>query len=146
MSLKRNTTIILSVFFLLNQFVLAGVIKGNISDAGSGDFLPGANVFLEGTNYGASSDRAGNYSISGVTEGSYTLRVTYVGYSDYSNSVTVGSDPVNENVQLNVSYVAMDAVNVSGLAQGQAKALSLQRSAGNIKNIVSSEMIERFPL
>ena len=145
MSLKRNTTIILSVFFLLNQFVLAGVIKGNISDAGSGDFLPGANVFLEGTNYGASSDRAGNYSISGVTEGSYTLRVTYVGYSDYSNSVTVGSDPVNENVQLNVSYVAMDAVNVSGLAQGQAKALSLQRSAGNIKNIVSSEMIERFP-
>ena len=145
MSLKRNTTIILSVFFLLNQFVLAGVIKGNISDAGSGDFLPGANVFLEGTNYGASSDRAGNYSISGVTEGSYTIRVTYVGYSDYSNSVTVGSDPVNENVQLNVSYVAMDAVNVSGLAQGQAKALSLQRSAGNIKNIVSSEMIERFP-
>jgi TonB-dependent receptor len=80
-----------------------------------------------------------------VPEGSYTLRVTYVGYSDYSNSVTVGSDPVNENVQLNVSYVAMDAVNVSGLAQGQAKALSLQRSAGNIKNIVSSEMIERFP-
>ena len=91
------------------------------------------------------SYRAGNYTINGVPEGEYTLIVTYVGYSDYSNSVTVGSDPVNENVQLNVSYVAMDAVNVSGLAQGQAKALSLQRSAGNIKNIVSSEMIERFP-
>ena len=123
----------------------SGVVTGRVTDTGSGDFLPGANVFLEGTNYGASSDRAGNYSITGVPEGSYTLRVTYVGYSNYSNSVTVGSDPVNENVQLNVSYVAMDAVNVSGLAQGQAKALSLQRSAGNIKNIVSSEMIERFP-
>ena len=145
MYLKRNLVISSLILILFSQFILAGVVTGRVSDTGSGDFLPGANVFLEGTNYGASSDRAGNYSITGVPEGSYTLRVTYVGYSDYSNSVTVGSDPVNENVQLNVSYVAMDAVNVSGLAQGQAKALSLQRSAGNIKNIVSSEMIERFP-
>ena len=145
MHLKRNLVISSLILILFSQFILAGVVTGRVSDTGSGDFLPGANVFLEGTNYGASSDRAGNYSITGVPEGSYTLRVTYVGYSDYSNSVTVGSDPVNENVQLNVSYVAMDAVNVSGLAQGQAKALSLQRSAGNIKNIVSSEMIERFP-
>ena len=145
MYLKRNLVICSLILILFSQFILAGVVTGRVTDTGSGDFLPGANVFLEGTNYGASSDRAGNYSITGVPEGSYTLRVTYVGYSDYSNSVTVGSDPVNENVQLNVSYVAMDAVNVSGLAQGQAKALSLQRSAGNIKNIVSSEMIERFP-
>ena len=145
MHLKRNLVISSLILILFSQFILAGVVTGRVSDSGSGDFLPGANVFLEGTNYGASSDRAGNYSIAGVPDGSYTLRVTYVGYSDYSNSVTVGSDPVNENVQLNVSYVAMDAVNVSGLAQGQAKALSLQRSAGNIKNIVSSEMIERFP-
>ena len=145
MHLKRNLVISSLILILFSQFILAGVVTGRVSDSGSGDFLPGANVFLEGTNYGASSDRAGNYSITGVPDGSYTLRVTYVGYSDYSTSVTVGSDPVNENVQLNVSYVAMDAVNVSGLAQGQAKALSQQRSAGNIKNVVSSEMIEQFP-
>ena len=129
----------------LSHFVYADDIKGTVSDKGSGDFLPGANVFLEGTNYGTSSDRAGNYSINGVPDGDYTLIVTYVGYSDYSNSVSVGPDAVTHNAQMSVSYIAMDAVNVNGLAQGQAKALSQQRSANNIKNIVSSDMIERFP-
>ena len=129
----------------LSNFVFAGDIKGTVSDKGSGDFLPGANVFLEGTNYGTSSDRAGNYSINGVPDGDYTLIVTYVGYSDYSNSVSVGPDALTHNAQMSVSYIPMDAVNVRGLAQGQAKALSQQRSANNIKNIVSSYMIERFP-
>ena len=39
----------------------------------------------------------------------------------------------------------MEAVNVTGLAQGQAKALSQQRSAGNIKNVVSRDQMEKFP-
>jgi len=145
MHLNRFYKSISIILLLFSQYTLAGVVTGKVMDSGSGDFLPGANVFLEGTNYGASSDRAGNYTINGVPEGDYTLRVSYVGYSEYTNSISVGSDPVTENVQLNVSYVAMEAVNVNGLAQGQSKALSQQRSAGNIKNVVSSEMIEQFP-
>jgi len=142
----NKAIVVLSLIVVqLSNFVYAGDIKGTVSDKGSGDFLPGANVFLEGTNYGTSSDRAGNYTINGVPDGDYTLIVTYVGYSDYSNSVSVGPDAVTHNAQISVSYIAMDAVNVNGLAQGQAKALSQQRSANNIKNIVSSDMIERFP-
>jgi len=145
MRINRAIIVLSLIIVQLSHFVYAGDIKGTVSDKGSGDFLPGANVFLEGTNYGTSSDRAGNYSINGVSDGDYTLIVTYVGYSDYSNSVSVGPDAVTHNAQISVSYIAMDAVNVNGLAQGQAKALSQQRSANNIKNIVSSDMIERFP-
>ena len=57
-----------------------------------------------------------------VPEGSYTLKVTYVGYGDYSDSISVGSEEVTRDVSLSVDYVAMEAVNVTGLAQGQAKA------------------------
>ena len=145
MRINRAIIVLSLIIVQLSHFVYAGDIKGTVSDKGSGDFLPGANVFLEGTNYGTSSDRAGNYSINGVSDGDYTLIVTYVGYSDYSNSVSVGPDAVTHNAQISVSYIAMDAVNVNGLAQGQSKALSQQRSAGNIKNVVSSDMIERFP-
>ena len=145
MRINRAIIVLSLIIVQLSHFVYADDIKGTVSDKGSGDFLPGANVFLEGTNYGTSSDRAGNYSINGVPDGDYTLIVTYVGYSDYSNSVSVGPDAVTHNAQISVSYIAMDAVNVNGLAQGQAKALSQQRSANNIKNIVSSDMIERFP-
>ena len=145
MRINRAIIVLSLIIVQLSHFVYAGDIKGTVSDKGSGDYLPGANVFLEGTNYGTSSDRAGNYTINGVPDGDYTLIVTYVGYSDYSNSVSVGPDAVTHNAQISVSYIAMDAVNVNGLAQGQAKALSQQRSANNIKNIVSSDMIERFP-
>ena len=133
------------ISILSSQFILAGGINGKVTDAGSGDFLPGANVVLDGTNYGASSDRFGEFTISNVPDGNYTLTVTYVGYADYSDSVTVGSDVVSRDIALSVDYVTMEAVNVTGLAQGQAKALSQQRSAGNIKNVVSRDQMEKFP-
>jgi TonB-dependent receptor len=100
---------------------------------------------LDGTNYGTSSDRFGNYKIGGVPEGDYTLKVTYVGYADFSYSVMVGSDDVVVDVSLDVDYVSMEGVNVTGLSQGQAKALSQQKSAGNIKNVVSRDQMEKFP-
>ena len=45
------------ILFSLMQFTFAADIRGRVTDAGSGDFLPGANVIVEGTNLGASSDR-----------------------------------------------------------------------------------------
>ena len=100
---------------------------------------------LDGTNYGVSSDRSGMFKINNVPEGSYTLKVTYIGYGDYSETITIGSESMIVNVPLSVDYVAMEAVNVTGLSQGQAKALSQQRSAGNIKNVVSRDQMEKFP-
>ena len=54
-----NINLIKWVFVLIlsSQFIFAGGVSGKVSDASSGDFLPGANVVLDGTNYGASSDR-----------------------------------------------------------------------------------------
>tara|TARA_B100001121_G_scaffold48931_1_gene42333 strand:- start:228 stop:3245 length:3018 start_codon:yes stop_codon:yes gene_type:complete len=143
--MKYKPISIVIVLFSFLHFIYAADVKGKVVDSGSGDFLPGANVMLDGTNYGASSDRSGNYKISGVPEGDYTLKVTYVGYADFSDSVSVGSDGVVLDVSLNVDYVALEGVNVTGLAQGQAKALSQQRSAGNIKNVVSRDQMEKFP-
>ena len=142
-----NIKLISIITFLLSfsHFVFAGDVSGKITGSSSGDFLPGANVMLDGTNYGTSSDRFGNYKIGGVPEGDYTLKVTYVGYADFSDSVTVGSDDVMVDVSLDVDYVSMEGVNVTGLSQGQAKALSQQKSAGNIKNVVSRDQMEKFP-
>ncbi|MDC0881653.1 TonB-dependent receptor [Candidatus Marinimicrobia bacterium] len=135
------------ITFLLSftHLAYAGDVSGKVTGSSSGDFLPGANVMLDGTNYGTSSDRFGNYKIGGVPEGDYTLKVTYVGYADFSDSVTVGSDDVMVDVSLDVDYVSMEGVNVTGLAQGQAKSLSQQKNAGNIKNVVSRDQMEKFP-
>jgi len=143
MKIRQVSTII--ILISLSQFIYAATISGKVTGASSGDFLPGANVMLDGTNFGTSSDRSGNFNINNVPEGDYTLKVTYVGYSDFEETVTIGSAPITKDISLSVDYVAMEAVNVNGLAQGQAKALSQQRSAGNIKNVVSRDQMEKFP-
>ena len=143
MNIRPISTIVVLLSFA--QFIYAADINGKVTGSSSGDFLPGANVMLDGTNFGTSSDRSGNFSINNVPEGDYTLKVTYVGYSDFEEAVTIGSAPITKDISLSVDYVAMEAVNVNGLAQGQAKALSQQRSAGNIKNVVSRDQMEKFP-
>ena len=40
-----------------------GKIAGRITDAETGEPLPGANIQLEGTSLGAASDLQGNYEI-----------------------------------------------------------------------------------
>jgi len=130
--MKANVQTVVITLLFLTRSIFATDVSGKVTDAGSGDFLPGANVVVDGTNFGASSDRAGNYTISGLAQGEYTLKVSYISYSDYSAQVTVADANVTNNIQIIVSYISMEAVNVSGLAQGQVKALNQQRSAGNI--------------
>jgi TonB-dependent receptor len=71
--------------------------------------------------------------------------VTYVGYGELSEQITVSDGDNTINIALNVSYVEMDEVVVSGLRQGDAKALSMQKASDHIENIISAEQIERFP-
>jgi hypothetical protein len=147
-SISKHTTplklLAVSALFLF-QALGAATITGRVTDAGSGDYLPGANIVLEGTNLGAASDRAGEYRIANVPPGAVTLVVTYVGYEEYSEPITVSDGDNTFDIALSVSYVEMDEVVVSGLRQGDAKALSQQKASDHIENIVSAEQIERFP-
>jgi len=59
-----------------------GKISGIVKDADTGEALPGANVIIEGTTLGASTDLDGYYSIINVPPGRYTLKVIYVGYAE----------------------------------------------------------------
>lgn len=60
--------------------VKTGKIAGKIVDASNGDPLIGCNVILSGTKYGASSDLNGNFFVSNVPEGSYTVVFSYISY------------------------------------------------------------------
>ncbi|NOY58560.1 MAG: TonB-dependent receptor [Calditrichaeota bacterium] len=140
--------ILLTMMFLSNTLdaQIAGRITGRVTDSSTGGFLPGANLVLKGTNLGDASDRSGHYLIKNVPPGTYTLVVTYIGYKRFTADVTVtANETVKQDVALKVSYVQGEEVVVEGMRQGQIKALSQQRMAANIKNVVAQEQIERFP-
>ena len=127
------------------QVLGAATVSGRVTDSGTGGYLPGANVILEGTNRGAASDRRGLYRIANVPAGSYVLNVTYIGYEDFSVNITVTDDVVNQDIVLQPAYIELGEVVVQGLRQGQLKALNQQKTAPNIMNVVSREQMERFP-
>ena len=82
--------LILFTGLILQQQTLAqntARIAGVVTDASSGEPLPGVNVFLEGPDYGDATDRSGRYRIEGIPLGSYTLKARYIGYSEYTTEI-----------------------------------------------------------
>jgi hypothetical protein len=95
--------IILTVSFSMSLFAgTKGKIVGTVIEKGSKNPLPGANVSLEGTTLGAMTDKDGHYFILNVPIGTYSLKVTYMGFNPVIvNNVKVIQDMVTEiNVDL----------------------------------------------
>jgi TonB-dependent receptor len=140
----------LVLFFFLSQSVFAqgnSRIQGKVTDASTKEALPGANIILVGSSWGASSDRFGAYTINNVAVGKYTLKVSYIGYHEFSTSVNItqANQVVNVNASLQLSAIKINEVVVNGLLQGQVKALNQQFNSDNIKNVLSQEEMQKFP-
>jgi outer membrane receptor protein involved in Fe transport len=58
-----------------------GKITGKITDAKSGDPLPGVNIVLKGTYYGAATDLKGEFEINNVVPGTYEVAISSIGYT-----------------------------------------------------------------
>jgi hypothetical protein len=66
-------------------------IEGFVTNANTGDPLPGANVIIVGSNVGSSTDLDGKYTIKRLSPGSYVFRVTYIGYETTEKTVAITS-------------------------------------------------------
>ncbi len=93
---------VLSLFVMMPVFASAqtGTISGTITDAQTGEPLPGATVFLPDLGLGQSTNLDGEYTISNVPEGTHNARITYVGYVSITREVTVTA---GEETTLNIS-------------------------------------------
>jgi TonB-linked SusC/RagA family outer membrane protein len=109
---------LLSVVLLIPAFALAqGGITGTVTDSQTGDPLPGSTIYLVELDRGASANVDGEFTFDDVPSGSYTMRVTFVGYSRYSTQVTVGETMVTQNVELRPDLFGLDEVVVTGVVR-----------------------------
>jgi TonB-dependent receptor len=136
--------VMLSVF---SSAVFAqGTLRGVVSDSLTGKPLVGANVYLMGTSFGSVSDLEGSYRIERIPDGSYAIRVSYIGYATKKQEVIIAKDkPVILNVKMAAEAVKGETVVVRGQAIGQAAAINQQINANTIVNIVSEEKIRELP-
>ena len=103
----------LFVFLLSVATLTAQTVSGTVSSA-DGNALAGANVMVEGTDMGASSNNDGSFSISGLSDGDYTLTASYIGYDSASIVVSVsGGQATNANLTLDSGNIRLNQVVVS---------------------------------
>ncbi|MEC8831656.1 MAG: TonB-dependent receptor, partial [Bacteroidota bacterium] len=123
-----------------------GNIQGTITDE-NGIYVPGANVYVESLVKGAISNFDGKFTLVSIPEGNYTLKVSYMGYSDVEQQVTVTAGKTTPvNIVLVSSNVELAEVQVSAYGlSGQSKALNTQKNNMNITNVVSTDQIGKFP-
>lgn len=119
-----------------------GTVTGTVSEAGTGEPISGAQIVIAGTNVGSLTNSQGEFTVPGVPAGVQTVRVTRIGYSAASQSVSVSDGgTATANFALEESVVELDAVVVTATGE------QLKRELANaISNIDAAEIVDEAPV
>lgn len=121
-----------------------GTVRGRIVD-GSKQILPGASIYVDKLHTGVTSDINGFYTLPNLDPGTYTLKVSYVGYDPVLINITIPEGKTLEKDVVMKEGVELQEVVIGGALQGQNRAINAQKSNLGITNIVSADQVGKFP-
>jgi len=101
----RHLLIMLIISFSLGQSTgtISGVVKDGVSNTG----LPGVNVMVKGTYYGAATDVDGRYTISKISPGSYDVEVSMIGYKVILKTGVTITENENTEIDFNLEETVL---------------------------------------
>jgi len=116
-----------------------GKISGTVTDAETGEPLPGANVVVEGELIGAATDNNGRFHVINVRPGEYTVIVNVIAYK-----------PIHvENVRVSVNRTfSLDVKMTPTVLEGETVTVTADRisfkrdQTSTIKNVSSDQIKE----
>lgn len=113
-ALRRSIPAVFLALFLLTPFAWAQTtLTGKVTDAGSGQPLPGVTLLVVGKQIGAVSGTDGNYRLS-IAAGSYQIRASFVGYKTQVVTTTIRPGRNVLDVALQEDLIGSDEVVVLG--------------------------------
>ncbi len=126
---------LLCAFLMMSvmAFAQTGSIKGKVLDETSQP-LPGAAVTIDGTTIGSVTDNSGNYTISGVKPGNYSVTAKFVGYVAIKQTITVGTSVVTLDFGLKPDSKNLNEIVVIGYGTQKSKDLT-----GSIATVSSKD-------
>ncbi|MSU47974.1 MAG: TonB-dependent receptor [Opitutus sp.] len=115
-------------------------LSGTVSNAATGRTLEGARIAIHGSAREAVTDYQGVYRFDELASGNLILSVSYTGLDAIEVPFTVRPGFANhQDVALTSAIYKLDKFVVAGEREGNARAVTLQRQAPNVKNVVSSD-------
>lgn len=123
-----------------------GSIAGNVSNAATGNLLEGARIELPALGLSALADETGRFVLDDVPAGAHEIVATYLGLDaqKFTVNVTAGQRAVRD-FDLTAGIYKLQAFTVSGEREGNAAALTSQRNATNLKNVVALDAYGNLP-
>lgn len=141
-SLVQLFFVIVCLISVSPVFAQTGKIMGRVTEANTGEPLPGVSVVLDGTMQGTVTDTDGYYTILNVRPGVYDVRASFVGFTpEVRSDVNVAIDLTTEvSFELREETIGLDEVVV------EAEAPVVQRDLSASRVDVSAEQIENLPV
>ncbi len=116
---QKSTLVVLFLFLSINIFGQQS-FSGKIFDAGNKEVLVGASVFVKELQEGSIADINGNYSLN-LPRGKYSIVVSYLGYTNIEEQITINNKNIHRNFYLSVSPENLDEVIITGKSSVQIK-------------------------
>jgi len=122
------------------------MLSGNVSNAATGNLLEGARVEIPSLKAVALADQTGRYIFTDIPAGTYEVVATYIGLDEARFTVNVGADQrATHNFDLTAGIYKMAQFEVTGEREGSAAAITAQRNAQNVKNVVAMDSFGNLP-
>jgi len=134
---------VLLLFASVTMAQTYGEIHGRVMDAQSGEALPGANVQVQSTVLGSIADLRGAFVIKRVPAGTFTLRVSFVGYQTASATVRVKTDSVSQ-ARFALRATTLEIANVVVTASRRPE--EIQTAVVSVSALTATEALRRNPL
>lgn len=136
---------IISLVLLLPFFIYAGTtgkLAGTIKDAQTGEPLVGANVIIEGTNFGAATNLNGEYVILNISPGRYNVKFSFIGYETIAiqNVIIVVDQTTLLQIELNPQTIQVDEIVVT------ARTPLIQKDVTGSISVITREEIDALPV
>ena len=148
------TIFVVCLLGVMNLKAQTGTLKGNVYTINPNQFLPYANVQLQGKNIGVNCDSLGNYIIPNIPVGTYNIVASYVGYKQkiifeitvLGTFFTYLDINLDVNVALNEVVVKPSPFNKTSESPVSLKTIGaneIERNPGGNRDITKA--IQSFP-
>ena len=123
-----------------------GIISGTVSNTATGNLLEGAKIAVPSLGLAAFTDDTGLFVLPHVPVGAHEIVVSYIGLDSARATVVVAAGQrVVRNFDLTTEIYRMQEFRVTGEREGGAAAITAQRNADNVKNIVAMDSYGNLP-
>ena len=148
--LPRLPRPLLSLFLLFTLIGSAraqtGTITGWVGNQATRNLLSGATVEVAALGLSTRTDDRGYYTLAGLPAGEHVVVASYAGLDPQSISLRVTAGATTpRNFELTSAVYRLGEFKVSADREGAAAALTAQRNAGNVKNVIAMDSYGDLP-